>query len=167
LEIIQHKNVLFRDLLRVIDIKNAAWPHPVESQLKWIVENQSSEDFHVILRDSNEDLAYLDLCPVHAVVDGVETEFLGIGNVCTKTHGLGHGGILIKLVNSYLKKSRKRGLLFCKDKVVNFYAHYAWEIVPSVVIIPTDTAAHSCSDVITMVYNTSKVNNIVYKDRDF
>ena len=37
--IIKHNDILFRDILRAIAVKNVAWRHPVESQLKWIIDN--------------------------------------------------------------------------------------------------------------------------------
>ena len=164
LEIIKHSNISQEDLLRVIDIKNAAWPHPIESQLKWIVENQSKDDLHVILKDSNENLAYMDLCPVSAVVDDHQMRFMGIGNVCSKTKGKGHGGILIALVNKYLEDNNLKGMLFCKDHVMRFYTHYGWQVIPSdTVTIEGD----SHEGIYTMCFNTPSFNRMIYSDRLF
>lgn len=91
------------------------------------MNNQTLEDLHLILHDDNEDLAYLDLCPVKATVDVEETEFVGIGNVCTKVYGLGYGGILIKEINAFFENNYKYGLLFCRENVVRFYANYGWK----------------------------------------
>lgn len=33
LEIIKHSDIKHENLMRVINIKNAAWPHPIECQL--------------------------------------------------------------------------------------------------------------------------------------
>jgi hypothetical protein len=164
LEIIRHEDILFRDLIRVVNIKNAAWPHPIESQLKWILENQSIDDFHVILIDKGEDLAYMDLCPVKAEVDGVMTDFLGIGNVCTKTRGIGHGGILVKKVNAYLDETQAKGLLFCKDKVMRFYEHYGWQVIPTYKVT-IDDEGHD--DVYVIEYNMPSFRKLRYSDRLF
>lgn len=164
LEIIQHKDILFRDVFRVIKLKNIAWPHPIESQVKWILENQKEEDFHVILVDNHKDLAYLDLCPVKAEIDGVQTEFLGIGNVCTKNQGLGHGAIIISKVNEYLKMNDKKGLLFCKDALIRFYSKYGWTLL-SKDRVTTESENHI--GVFTMCYNVPTFEALKYSDRMF
>ena len=164
IEIIKHSDISYDDLLRVIQIKNSAWPHPIESQLRWIKENQNPEDLHVLLKDGVNDYAYMDLCPVKAIVDGNETAFMGIGNVCSKTKGQGYGGILVELVNKYIKENSLRGLLFCKDHVVLFYAHYNWQLVPSEKVIFEGSGYTSIN---TMTYNITQINQLLYRDRIF
>ena len=164
LEIIKHSDISYEDLLRVIDIKNAAWPHPIESQLKWIANNQSSEDLHIILKDGIDDLAYMDLCPVNADVDGHQMCFMGIGNVCSKTKGKGHGGILVTLVNKYLEDNNLKGMLFCKDHVMRFYAHFGWQVI-SGDKVTIEGEGHE--GIYTMCFNTPSFNRMIYSDRLF
>ena len=94
LEIIRHNDILFRDLLRAVAVKNVAWPHPVESQVKWIIDNMQPDDLHVFLQDNGEDKAYMTLSPVTATVNGAETPFMGVGCVCTAHPGMGGGQII-------------------------------------------------------------------------
>lgn len=89
LEIIKHNDVLFRDLLRGIAIKSVAWPHPIESQVKWIVDNMQSQDYHVFLKDDCGDKAYMTLSPVKASVNGAIMPFMGVGCVCSANPGTG------------------------------------------------------------------------------
>lgn len=89
LEIIRHNDILFRDLLRAVAVKNVAWPHPVESQVKWIIDNMQPDDMHVFLTENGEDKAYMTLSPVTATVNGVETPFMGVGCVCAAKPGMG------------------------------------------------------------------------------
>ena len=89
LEIIKHDDILFRDLLRAVTVKNVVWPHPVDSQLKWIIENMQPEDLHVFLRENDVDLAYMTLSPFTASVNGVYTPFMGVGCVCSAHPGMG------------------------------------------------------------------------------
>ena len=58
LEIIKHNDILFRDLLRAVAVKNVVWPPPVESQVKWIIDNMQPVDLHVILKENGEDKAH-------------------------------------------------------------------------------------------------------------
>jgi hypothetical protein len=83
LQFIKHYDILFRDLLRGIAIKNVAWPHPIESQVKWMVDNMQSQDYHVFLKDDDVDKAYMTLSPVKATVNGAIMSFMGVGCVCT------------------------------------------------------------------------------------
>lgn len=89
LEIIRHDDILFCDLLRAVAVKNVAWPHPVESQVKWIIDNMQPDDIHVFLTENGEDKAYMTLSPVTATMNGVDTPFLGVGCVCATHPGMG------------------------------------------------------------------------------
>ena len=164
LEIIKHSDISSEDLLRVVSIKNAAWPHPIESQLRWIEENQCLDDLHVILKEGEYDYAYMVLCPVTAIIDGKKTEFVGIGNVCSKNKGQGYGGQIVSLVNEYIKNNKLSGLLFCKNHVVQFYEHYGWKVIPINKII-LENINHI--GIYTMCYNTSSFNKIIYNNRTF
>lgn len=164
LEIIKHGQITENDLKRVISIKNTVWPHPFDSQMRWIQKFQKSEDFHVFLNDNNEDLAYMDLCPIRVLVDGKQVDFLGLGNICTKTHGLGHGGILIEMVNDYLLNNNLKGLLFCKEGVANFYTRYGWTIIPNNKIVFSDINNEGIK---TMSFNMSSFEKAEYCDRSF
>lgn len=163
LEIIKHDDILFRDLLRAVTIKNVAWPHPVDSQLKWIIDNMRPEDFHVFLKEDGADRAYMTLSPVIATVNGVDTSFMGIGCVCSVKRGVGLGKQLMESVNKWLNDNNHKGLLFCKKELVQFYKKYGWSLIePASVIF---TTPHD--GVYTMSYNYEGIKKIEYKDRFF
>jgi len=163
LEIIKNDDILFRDLLRAVAVKNVAWPHSVESQLKWIIDNMQPEDLHVFLRENDVDLAYMTLSPVIATVNGVDTSFMGIGCVCAVKHGVGLGKQLMVSVNKWLSDNNHKGLLFCKKELVQFYKKYGWVLIePLCVVFNT-----SHDGVYTMSYNCEGIKKIEYKDRLF
>lgn len=163
LEIIKHNDILFRDLLRAITVKNVAWPHPVDSQLKWIIDNIRPEDLHVFLKENGEDLAYMTLSPVIVTVNGVDTSFMGIGCVCSAKHGIGLGKQLMESVNKWLYNNNHKGLLFCKKELILFYRKYGWNLIePARVFF---TTPHD--GVYTMSYNCEGIKKIEYKDRLF
>lgn len=89
LEIIKHKDIMFKDLLRAVNIKNVAWPHSVGSQVEWIVGNMQGDDEHVFLKNGERDVAYMTLSPVTGLMNGVQTSFSGVGCVCSATPGRG------------------------------------------------------------------------------
>lgn len=163
LEIIKHNDILFRDLLRAIAVKNVSWPHPVESQVKWVIDNMQPEDLHVFLKEKGEDLAYMTLSPVIATVNGVNTSFMGIGCVCSAKHGVGLGKQLMESVNKWLYNNNHKGLLFCKKELILFYKKYGWSLIePARVFF---TTPHD--GVYTMFYNFEGIKKIEYKDRLF
>ena len=129
LEIIKHRDILFRDLLRAIAVKSVAWPHPLESQVRWIVDNIDDNDEHVFLKEGSQDLAYMNLVCISFTANDTDFMAYGIGNVCATEKGKGYGRELMNRVNDYLKEKRICGLLFCRDALVPFYKLYGWEEV--------------------------------------
>ena len=129
LEIIKHRDILFKDLLRAIAMKSIAWPHPIESQVNWIIENIDEEDEHVFLKEGSIDLAYMNLVKISFSANDTDYMAYGIGNVCAAEKGKGYGRELMNRVNDYLKETKICGLLFCRDALVPFYKLYGWEEV--------------------------------------
>ena len=129
LEIITHRDILFKDLLRAIAVKSIAWPHPIESQVKWIIDNIDEEDEHVFLKEGSIDLAYMNLVKISFTANDTDYMAYGIGNVCAAEKGKGYGRELMNRVNDYLKEKKICGLLFCRDALVPFYKLYGWEEV--------------------------------------
>ena len=163
LQIVNHKDILFRDILRAVAIKSVAWPYPVESQVKWIIENIKPEDKHVFLTDDGNDEGYMTLSPVNGHINGELVNFYGVGCVCSAKPGQGYGKVLVESVNEYLNNNQCRGLLFCKQNLIDFYRRFDWVLVQSdKVHIP------SLNDgIFTMVYNCDRVNELRYIDRLF
>ena len=163
LEIIKHNDILFRDLLRAIAVKNVSWPHPVESQVKWIIDNMQPDDMHVFLKENGEDKAYMTLSPVTATVNGVETPFMGVGCVCAAKKGVGAGQQLMRCVNKWMDDNSFKGLLFCKQGLLDFYSKYGWQVIES----SNDFISESHDGAFIMTYNVDSINKLEYTERFF
>ncbi len=163
LQIIKHNDILFRDVLRAISIKSVAWPHPVESQVKWIVDNMLPEDYHVFLTEDGVDKAYMTLSSVVGTLNEERVNFLGAGCVCALERGKGYGGRLMLYASEYLTQRNIPGLLFCKPGLVQFYSKNGWQIIPwqKVSLFP----AHD--GVMVMTCNCGPVDSFDYSDRFF
>lgn len=162
-QVVNHKDILFKDILRAIAIKSVAWPYPIESQVKWIIENMRSEDKHVFLTDDGKDEAYMTLSPVEGHINGELVSFYGVGCVCSSNPGKGYGKLLMESVNDYLNYNQCRGLLFCKKNLISFYGRYNWMLVqPDKVNL---SSPHE--GIYTMVYNCDMVHELRYDDRLF
>ena len=163
LEIIPHRDILFRDLLLAITVKNIAWPYPVESQVKWIINNIHFDDMHVFLKDNDEIKAYMTLSFVEGILNGIKTTFVGLGCVCTAIPGVGIGKLLMSYINKYLIKENYKGLLFCKQDLIGFYEKYNWQLVPLDKIVFDKVG----EGVYAMVFNCDEINELRYFDRYF
>jgi len=164
LEIIKHKDILFRDILRAIAVKSVAWPHPIESQVKWIIENIDEEDEHVFLQEESKVLAYMNLVKICFTANNTDYMAYGIGNVCAAEKGKGYGRELMIRVNDYLKEKKFCGLLFCRDALVPFYKQYGWEEVKRDVCVRPVLA----DGVHVMTYlGPEGINSFQYKGKDF
>lgn len=163
LQLIKHDDILFRDILRAVSVKSVAWPHPIESQLKWIIDNMCPNDLHVFLTDGEADKAYMTLSLVEGLMDGNSTSFLGVGCVCSAQPGIGVGKLLIINVNQYLVENNIRGLLFCKQNLIDFYSKFNWKLIPPERV--RFKTPHQ--GVFTMVYNCEDIEMLYYTDRFF
>jgi len=105
----------------------------------------------------------MTLSPVTGVLNGRQTPFLGVGCVCSKEKGRGYGQMLMREVNNYLIQNTFRGMLFCRQRVVDFYRKNGWQTVPS------DRIKSSVIEegVFLMVFNCPDVDSLVYYDRSF
>lgn len=163
LQFIKHHDILFRDLLRVIAIKSNAWPYPIESQIRWMLNNLQDEDIHVILHNDKKDMGYLTLSNVTAKVDNKLMKFTGVGCVCVANPGKGWGKSLIINTNEYLQQYNCKGLLFCKTDLLGFYSKYNWKLIPPEIVF--FNSPHE--GVFTMVYNCEDITWLEYTDRFF
>lgn len=159
---IKHKDTSPALLRSIAALKSVRWPYPEEQQLAWMEHNIEGEDWHLLLKNGEELVAYMNLVPVSPVIDGVVVPALGIGNVCTKESGKGYGNQLMYAVNRFLNENQLCGMLFCKDHLVPYYQKFNWMLV----------SMENCNEEIravnTVLYNTGPVkNSLVYKGRMF
>lgn len=130
IEFITHQDIKKKDLAQVVDIKAKVWPYSIDKQYEWIADNINKRDIHVLLREEEGlILAYLNLIEIFLNINNQKYNGFGIGNVCSVIQGMGYGKKLITTVNEYLLKQNKIGLLFCKDKVLDFYQKLDWKLV--------------------------------------
>lgn len=128
--ILIHHDQITLDLLdEIIKVKSAAWPYNYEEQLNWMNTNLKNSSIHVILLANKNIVAYLNLIEIELIIDSNYSWGYGIGNVCALKKGKGWGKELISRVNVYLEKNDKIGLLFCKNKLINFYRDNGWFLI--------------------------------------
>lgn len=94
IETVKHHDANISILGRAIAMKQVAWPYPKDSQLTWMQNNLQPDDVHVFLQEGGQDVAYLNIARVTAIINGGGTKCAGIGNVCTRQLG-GYSKLLI------------------------------------------------------------------------
>lgn len=136
-EFVKHSILDNSQLQDILRIKESVWLYPHESHLKWIEENILNTDYHLLVYDNGNCVAYLNLVDLN-ITSGISMSVWGIGNVCVKPERQGEnlGLLLMKLVDYFIAKTSRLGVLICKDKVSAFYERCNWMKYKGQVVIP-------------------------------
>lgn len=130
-EFIKHSECSDKLLNDICELKKQHWNYPMEAQKQWLKENILYNDIHLLLKDSQGLLiAYLSLVEIRVNYQGIIVDMLGVGSVCVDKNHIGKhlGLLLMNLVDFYLKKHKKQGVLLCNDKLVDFYSKCGWSL---------------------------------------
>ncbi len=141
---VKHSEINDEILDQIVEIKRISWNYSFQEHIRWIKDNIKEDDFHFLLYDKGELIAYMNLVNVCVISGNTYLAFLGVGNVCTKYKGRGDGNMLMKELNGFLSETNKRGLLFCKTNLVSFYLKNHWKLIQNL---------HPSSDINTMAFN--------------
>ncbi len=159
---IKHKDLSTELLQDIAALKSVRWPYTLARQLSWMEQNIAAEDWHLLLLEGAELVAYMNLVQANPVIDEVAVPVLGIGNVCTKESGKGHGNQLMAAANRFLSENKLSGMLFCKDQLVPYYQKFDW------VLVAAEYCNEAIRDVNTLLYNIGPVkSSLNYKGRMF
>ena len=132
IELIKHSDVSKNAIDEIITIKNEHWRYSYEQQLEWLDKNILESDYHLLVRNSEARLvAYLNMVLLILTLEnGVNIQFIGIGNVCTtlanKNQNLGN--LLLSASAYYLKSNSIPSCLFCKENLIGFYMRNGWKL---------------------------------------
>lgn len=159
---IENQHVDLSLLNDIIEIKSVAWPYSYEAQLKWISKHLTDNDLHALLYEEDNLIAYMNLINIDLHFNGVLHKALGIGNVCSKEQGKGYGNLLMLKINTFLENNNKRGVLLCKDSLVNFYKKSNWINYDGKVYIEGALFKNNM-----MYYNMEIKSNIIQIDKYF
>lgn len=164
IDFVQHSKLPHDQLIAICSIKAIAWPYSIESQLKWIKENIGENDIHVMLYQKNELIAYMNLVWIEMFVNANKISGFGIGNVCAKEKGKRYGERLMNGAKKFIIESKKMALLFCNQKLVDFYSRYGCKLIANKnVRLSFDDAS-----IKIMIFNNNfPVNEIEYYGRVF
>lgn len=159
IKVIKHKDIDQITLDEIVSVKNLSWEYSNQEHLNWIAENLNGNDYHFMLINNNEIIAYLNLVNVNVIYKNKSFPFIGIGNVCSKYKGVGLGKELISEVNNFIETNSLYGILFCKYQLIEFYSKSNWLLIPNI---------NLSKNVYTMVYNFNLDPTLLkYNDRLF
>lgn len=116
------------ELDKLVKLKMQHWNYVASEHVKWLYENVSDDDYHLLIFDEKNTLvAYLNM--VHLYIPNEENlSFLGIGNVVVNKSNKrqGYGLLLMTITNFFLKMNKFNGLLLCKESLNEFYKKAGW-----------------------------------------
>lgn len=150
---------------KIINLKMIHWDYSSIDHYTWIKNNIKPEDIHVLMFDDGVLMGYLNLIQISIVIDSETHSFFGIGNVCSKDKGKGYGSFLIKEINNYLTKNNRKGILLCKDILIDFYLKYDWQLLDNQKV----KASFELSKINIMVYNMDVeiIENNIFIENQF
>ena len=149
LSLIHHSDIPVNILNEVIRLKSICWPYSYDDQLKWMNEHLKGSDIHVLLSLNERNIAYLNLIEIDLVINGKTVSGLGVGNVCSEIRGNGWGTELMLRTNNILRKYKRTGLLFCRNRLVNFYGMCKWKKIDSSKM----KVIFDCNNIVSMYFN--------------
>lgn len=126
--IIKQSDIIDSDYDHIITLKNQYWEYPYDSQRKWIEDNLSNDDIHMLLFEETCAVAYLSVCHLTCIIDGKKGFACGIGSVCVKdtVKGKGYGRKIIEAANKEIISQKKSGFLLCHSALIPFYKKCGW-----------------------------------------
>lgn len=161
--IIKHADVSEEEITEICKIKAIRWNYTLDQHRNWLIENIDENDYHLIIKQDSEVVAYTNLVDVVATINNEQIKVRGIGNVCTAETGKGYGNILMDSVNKSLLTNDWVGLLLCKSELVQFYEKFDW-----IVIEDGDIVATNHPQISFMLFEFSQtVFSLKYQDRNF
>ena len=128
IEFIRHAECSEELLINICRFKNLNWSYPIESHRRWIDNNLTEGDIHILLKDNDKLIGYLNIVNVSIQCDGETLYVLGIGNVCIHPDNkcLGLGALIMSAAKYYCRRNNRVGVLLCQDKNKAFYDACNW-----------------------------------------
>jgi len=130
-ELIENKNLTTGKLNQIVSLKMQHWHYSREEHIRWIHNNISENDYHLLLCDNlNNLLGYLNLVDVTVNYISDSQKYIGIGNVCVDFNfsSKGYGLLIMNLATFFLKQLAKPGILLCKQELNAFYLKAGWNL---------------------------------------
>ena len=117
--IIEHKDLTIGDFATICKLKQKSWPrYSYEDHAEWILKNHP--DLHCLY----ENVAYCNIVKIEIEIDGVKTDALGFGNLCSDNRG--YGGFLMKKL---LLQYDSPKLSFCSYEFESYYRSLGWQFI--------------------------------------
>ncbi len=122
---------------------------------RWSCSPLADDDVWILARHAGKLVGSMRVLHRRVSTPSCDVPAAGIGNVCSspEARGLGIGKACMRAAHRYIADSAVDfGLLFCRDRVRNFYAKLDWQDVNNPVLIEDDSGVHPLIDRHTMIY---------------
>lgn len=137
IKIIRHSDIDEKTVLHIIALKRQHWNYSCDSQLNWLSTHLSGNDTHVCMGSNDHLIAYMNAVELKIIADGETGSACGIGNICVdRSHSkMGWGLSLLSFYHCILKESGRKGILLCRDELVDYYNKCNWKPIDKSVAI--------------------------------
>lgn len=160
---IRHSDISDDLLSKIYDLKAVRWNYDVDQQKEWIQKNVFADDYHLMIMEDQQIVAYTNLINIKVIINGDDVNVKGVGNVCTLKSGFGLGNILMEQVNKIILKYDSKGMLLCNDYLVGYYQKFSWKLIDKSCV-----TSNFIFDVNFMLFNFDKsILSLDYNDRNF
>ncbi len=124
----RHSELSEEYLDEMIRLKQQHWPHPYESQRRWVKENLEEGDIHLFMKLDGAAVAYLSINFVGVNIDGRELILPGLGNVCVDLgyQKQGLGSKIVARATQIIDEMGQGGILLCHSHLIKFYGGCGW-----------------------------------------
>lgn len=126
-----NKTTSEKQLIEIATLKNQYWKYTIDSQIRWIAEHYEDNDIHILAYQESILIAYAGLVFNECIIDGIQSKFCGLGNVCVSAaeQKKGVGKLLVEEANKIINLKNSEGFLFCHKSLVPFYQKCGWNVL--------------------------------------
>lgn len=147
-KIVKHADISESEVMEICSIKLIRWNYSIEEHRKWMQTNIKDDDYHILIKQDDQLIAYANLVNTSALINGENTLFKGLGNVCTIESGVGYGNMLMEAINKVLNDHKWSGILLCRDSLIKYYQKFGWALIED-----DKAMSQTTSSVSYMIYN--------------
>lgn len=130
-----HSEITEPLLTRIAFLKDTVWPNGINEQKQYMLRICNPNDCHCFIESMGNMVGYVCIKSARVTENKIEIPALGVAGLCTSPsiQGKGVSSTLLTHFMNQCKKNNLPGILFCKEKVREFYQKHGWTAYPILV----------------------------------
>ena len=147
------------------DLLCECFPNDVEAFSKTRYWHTSGPEYSVVYMEDDKALGHVGIVVREVICDGNKVKIAGVQNVAVSTQMRGSGlskALMTRAMEIAAEKQIKFGMLFCSDKLKNFYESQGWVVKNAQIQIVDNGAA--IPDTNQHLYMIKQLSNEPFQD---